>query len=145
MVVFARDELPSEEKLLRAQMKARNLPIALVFNNQPAREPGQHWLAIYGVSSASNGGAAAHNGGGLHINIELFDFNSLPQAEYSLHSNFKSIVHCSQVPFQSPNSALCVHYCLYFLFARLHGYSFPALISRLTHHNVHPRTPDEHV
>ena len=38
MGVFARDELPSEEELLRAQMQFDNRPFALVFNNQPASE-----------------------------------------------------------------------------------------------------------
>ena len=42
MGVFARDELPSEEELLRAQMQFDNRPFAFVFNNQPASAQGQH-------------------------------------------------------------------------------------------------------
>ena len=74
MGVFAHDELPSEEKLLRAQMQDGNLPIALVFNNQLANEHGHHWLAIFGVSSAAKGGvdaAAQNDGGGLHIKLNF--------------------------------------------------------------------------
>ena len=100
MGVFARDELPSEHGLLQAQMQSGNRHLALVFNNKPANEHGQHWLAIYGVTAASRGGAsaaAAQNSGGSghHINIEFFDSYALPPAAYSLHSNFKSISHFS--------------------------------------------------
>ena len=36
--VFVRDELPSEEELLQAQIKSGlRLPFALVFNNHPAK------------------------------------------------------------------------------------------------------------
>ena len=144
MGVFARDELPTEHEFLQDQMKrCDNRPFALVFNNQPKSEPGQHWLAIYGVAAPSKGGAALNSGGGLHIEIEFFDSYALPPAAYSLHSQFKSIVHFSKVSLQSPSSALCGHYCLYFLFARSHGLSFPLIISRLA--QQHPRTPDAHV
>ena len=40
MGVFALDELPSEEELLRPrQMQSGNLPFAFLFNNQLASEP----------------------------------------------------------------------------------------------------------
>ena len=51
MGVFASDELPSDEELLRAQMQYCNRPFAFVFNNQPASEPEQHWLANYGKAA----------------------------------------------------------------------------------------------
>ena len=150
MGVFARDKLPSDEELLRAQMLSGNQPFAFVFNNQPASEPGQHWLAIYGKAAPLGGGSLAAatqtsvgGRGGLHIDIEFFDSYALPPAAYSLHSHFKSISQFSQHPLQSPSSALCGHYCLYFLFARSHGYSFTAIISQLA--QQHPRTPDAHV
>ena len=153
MGVFARDELPSKEELLQAQMQSVNRPFAFVFNNQPASEPGQHWLAIYGKAAPLGGGSlaaatkfSAGGRGGLYIDVEIFDSYSMPPAAYSLHSHFKRISHFSQHSLQSPSSALCGHYCLYFLFARSHGYSFPAIISRpAQHYNVNPRTPDEHV
>ena len=76
---FARDELPSEEELLRTQMQSGNLPFALVFNNQPASEPCQHWLAIYGKAAPLEGGSlaaatqtSAGGRGGLHIDVEFF-------------------------------------------------------------------------
>ena len=148
MGVFARDEVPSEKELLRpTQMQFDNRPFAFVFNNQPASEPGQHWLAIYGSAAPLRGGSLAAatqtSIGGLHIDVEFFDSYALPPATYSLHSHFKSISHFSQHPLQSPSSALCGHYYLYFLFARSHGLSFPFIISRLAQH--HPRPPDAHV
>ena len=130
--VFARDELPSEQELLRAAAAARL--IALVFINQPASEPGQHGLAIYGT-------AAKPGGSGLdHVDIEFFDSYALPPSSYALHTHFKRISDFSKLPLQSPSSALCGHYCLYFLFARSHGLSFHAIITQ--HHS---RTPDEYV
>ena len=149
MGVFARDELPSEEELLRVQMQSGNRSFAFVFNNQPASEPGQHWLAIYGKAAPLGGGSlaaatqtSAGGRGGLHIDVEFSDSYAMPPAAYSLHSHFKLISHFSRHPLQSPSSALCGHFCLYFLFARSHGYSFPGIISRLAQH---PRTPDAHV
>ena len=149
MGVFARDELPSEEELLRAQMQFDNRPFAFVFNNQPASEPGQHWLAIYGRAAPLGGGSLAAatqtsvgGRGGRHIDVEFFDSYAMPPAAYSLHLHFKSISNFSQHPLQLPSSALCGHYCLYFLFARSHGLSFPLIISRLAQH---PRTPDAHI
>ena len=136
--VFARDELPSEEKLLQAQAKSGlHLTFALVFNNQPASEPGQHWLAIFGMAAATagDGSVAVQNGGGLHI--EFFDSYALPPATYSLHTHFERIAHFSQHPLQLPSSALCGHSCLYFLFARSQGYTFAFIITRLAHHSVH--------
>ena len=120
MGVFARDELPTEHEFLQDQMKrCDNLPFALVFKSQPKIEFGQHLLAIYGVAAPSKGGAgnaaaASYSGGGLHIEIKFFDSYALPPDAYSLHSQFKSIVHFSKVSLQSPSSALCGHYCLYF-------------------------------
>ena len=55
MGVFERDELSSEEELLRAQMQSGNRLFAFVFNNQPASDPGQHWLAIYGRAAPLGG------------------------------------------------------------------------------------------
>ena len=79
--VFACDELPSEQELLRAQMQAGNLPIALVFNNQPASEPGQHWLAIY----------ACHQ----QLKVSLL-LNTA--ASFTLTLNFLILMHCLQPP-----------------------------------------------
>ena len=74
--VFARDELPSEQELLRKQQATSNRPFALVLNNQPASEPGQHWLAIYGAAAPAGAGRAlrgsAAAAAGLHIEIEFF-------------------------------------------------------------------------
>ena len=102
MGVFARDELPSEEELLRAQMQSGNRPFAFVFNNQLASEPGQHWLAIYGRAAPLRGGSLAaatqtsvSGKGGLHIDVEFFDSYAMPPAAFSLHSHFKSISHFS--------------------------------------------------
>ena len=98
MGVFARDELPSEEELLRAQLQSGNRHFAFVFNNQPASEPGQHWLTIYGKAAPLVGGSlaaatqtSAGGRGGLHIDVEFFDYYAMPPAAYSLHSHFKRI------------------------------------------------------
>ena len=112
--VFAPDELPSEEELLRTQMQSGNLPFALVFNNQPASQPGQHWLAIYGKAAPLGGGSlaaatqtSAGGRGGFHIDVKFFDSYALPPAAYSFHSNFKSIVHFYKIRFNRL-ALLCV-------------------------------------
>ena len=94
--VFARDEPSSEQELLRNQWQPSNRPFALVLNNQPASEPGQHWLAIYGAAAPGAEAAALKRGGAacvrLHIEIEFFDSYALPQSAYSLHSALPSVV-----------------------------------------------------
>lgn len=90
--VFARDELPD--------LKQERRPFALVLNTDPRSKPGQHWLAIF----------ASLNGP-----IELFDSFGLSPSSYGLA--YLSPTH-SRIQLQSPFSAYCGHYCIYFIYKR---------------------------
>ena len=93
--VFARDELPDLIKQER--------PFALVLNTDPRSKPGQHWLALFAPPEGQ---------------FELFDSFGMPPATYGLaHLN---PIH-SRISLQSPTSAYCGHYCIYFLYLRSHS------------------------
>ena len=103
--VFARDQIPDDLNSKR--------PFALVLNTDPADKPGQHWLAMYGPTTGP---------------IELFDSYALPPSLYGLNS---FALTYSRTPLQSPSSAVCGHYCLFFLYIRSHCNSFNAIIRHL--------------
>jgi hypothetical protein len=103
--VFARDQLPDDLNSRR--------PFALVLNTDPADKPGMHWLAMYGPAKGP---------------IELFDSYALPPSLYALNT---FALTYSRTPLQSPTSAVCGHYCLYFLYIRSHGHSFNTIIRHL--------------
>ena len=129
MGVFARDELPSKQKLLQTKKKSGNLPFTHVINSQPANEPGQHWLAIYGKPAPLESSSVAAQNVGLLNYIEFVYFYALPPNAYSLPTHFKSISNYLQLPLQLTHSFLSGHYFLYFLFIYSHIYTFPSNIS----------------
>jgi len=99
--VFARDELPDLSRVPR--------PFALVLNTDPHDKPGQHWLAIYGPRNGR---------------LELFDSFGMPAAYYKLDT---LDLHYHNVAYQSLDSALCGHYCLFFIYLRSHNHSFDSV------------------
>ena len=103
--VFARDKLPDDLNSKR--------PFALILNSDPSDKPGQHWLAMYGPATGP---------------IEFFDSYALPPSVYALNT---FALTYSRTPLQSPTSAVCGHYCLFFLYIRSHGNSFQTIIRHL--------------
>ena len=103
--VFARDQLPHDLNSKR--------PFALVLNTHPADKPGQHWLAMYGPATGP---------------IELFDSYALPPSLYGFNSFGLTY---SRTPLQSLSSAVCGHYCLYFIYIRSHSNLFNNIIRHL--------------
>ena len=87
--VFARDELPNLNKERR--------PFALVLNTDPSSKPGQHWLALFGPKEGP---------------IEIFDSFGLHTSSYGLAYLLPTY---SLIQLQSSFSALCGHYCIFFL------------------------------
>ena len=87
--VFARDELPDVNKERR--------PFALVLNTDPRSQPGQHWLALFSPKEGP---------------IEIFDSFGLPPSSYGLANLLPTY---SLIQLQSFFSALCGHYCIFFL------------------------------
>ena len=118
--VFVRDELPNEEELLQAARTrfVLHLPFALVFNNQPASEPGQHWLAIFGMA-AEGGSVDAQNGGGGGLHIEFFTLMLClqPHIHCTRISNVSSTFHSVRF---NRLALLCVVtiVCIFYLLAR---------------------------
>ena len=90
--VFARDKLPD--------LMYERRPFALVLNTDPRSKPGQHWLAIFGP---------------LYGPLELFDSFGISPSSYDLANLFPT--H-SRIQLQNPFSALCGHYCIYFIYKR---------------------------
>ena len=89
--VFARDELPD---LIHMQR-----PFALVFNTDPSKKPGQHWLSIFGPNEGP---------------LEFIDLFGMPPSYYRLIYLFiYSLISC-----QSFASDLCGNYTFYFIYHR---------------------------
>ena len=87
--VFTRDELPNLNKERR--------PFALVLNTDPRSKPGQHWLALFGPKKGP---------------IEIFDSFGLHPSSYGLAYLLPTFSH---IQLQSAFSALCRHYCIFFI------------------------------
>ena len=94
--VFARDELPDVNKERR--------PFALVLNTDPRSKPGQHWLAHIGPKEGP---------------IEIFDSYGLHPFSYGLSY---ILITYFLIQLQFSFSALCGHYCIFFLNQRLNSH-----------------------
>jgi hypothetical protein len=105
--VFARDELCDDLNSMS--------PFALVLNTDPADKPDKHWLAINGPAKGPN---------------EVFDSYALPLSVDGLNPFALSY---SRTPLQSLTSAVCGHYCIYFLYISFHDLSFNSIILHLKH------------
>ena len=105
--VFARDQVP---KLDRSQRR----PFALIVNTDPSDKPGTHWLAFF----ASADPRAAP--------LEMFDSYGLSPNMHAL-AHLAPCIYSSSVSYQSLDSSVCGHYCLFFLFNRAHGVSYQAV------------------
>ena len=113
--VFARDQVPP---LDRAQRR----PFALVVNTDPADKPGAHWLAFF----ASADGATAEP-------LEMFDSYGLSPDMHSL-AHLAPRIYSLSTSYQSLDSSVCGHYCLFFLFNRAHGLSYFTIERMLRSH-----------
>lgn len=93
---------------------------AIIVNSDKAKDPGQHWLAIFKEYDSDN--------------IEFFDSCNMPLSFYDksiknfleLHS--KNIVR-NQKRYQSAFSATCGEFCIYYLVHRVNGYRFIDLMN----------------
>ena len=104
--VFACDELPDLTREIR--------PWCLILNTDPKDKPGTHWLALYAFSARS---------------IELLDSFGFSPSMYSL--DFLDFFH-SSYSFQSPNTFVCGHYCIIYIYLRSHNYLIYDIVDMLT-------------
>ena len=105
--VFARDQIPS--------LNSIKFPSCFVSNTDPCTSPGSHCVAFY-LNSPND--------------IEFF-------CSYGMHPSVYGftipITHYNTTQFQSFDSNVCGHYCIYFLYVR--SRSNQALDSMFNHSN----------
>ena len=104
--VFACDELPDFTCEIR--------PWCLILNTDPIDKRGTHWLALYAPSARS---------------IQLFDSFGFSPSMYSL--DFLDPLH-SSYSLQSPNTSVCGHYCIVYIYLRSHNYLLYDIFDLLT-------------
>ena len=110
--MFARDYVPKAD---RRQLR----PFALVFNSDPADQPGTHWLAFYEPAEPQESP------------LEMFDSYGMSH-KADAFSHLASRIRYSDVTYQSLDSSVCGHYCLFYLFHRTHGFSYEPIEQRST-------------
>lgn len=97
--VFPRDKLPSYKEGV------------YVINTDPAGKPGEHWVAIYSSPSC----------------VEYFDsYGGDPSI--ALRRWWKKTWIANPIPLQSPLSAVCGQYCIYFLLHRARGIDMSTIL-----------------
>ena len=104
--VFARDELPDFAREIR--------PWCLILNTDPKDQPGTHWLAFYALLSGDN---------------ELFDSFGFAPSMYSL--DLLDPLN-SSYSFKSPNTSVCGHYCIVYIYLSSHNYLLSGIVHLLT-------------
>ena len=89
---------------------------ALVINTDPSTKPGEHWIAVF----IKNGSA------------EYFDSYGSDPPKW-LKKYWKNVMWTSNpVPLQSPLSAVCGQYCVYYLLHKARGYDMNSLLLNFT-------------
>ena len=107
--VLACDELNS--------FNPKKYPIALVVNSKPSSHPGEHWVSLFSASSRSP--------------INMFCSYGLGIEAYSQHfqdfvdRHGRGIIQNNVL--QSPNSAVCGQYAIYFLWKRVNSYTLASV------------------
>ena len=94
--VFARDELPN--------LNQERRPFALVLNTESRSKPGQHRLALFGLKDRP---------------IGIFDSFGLHFSSYGLAYLLPTF---SSIKLQFAFSALCGHYCIFFINQRFNNH-----------------------
>lgn len=111
---FALDEIPPKHRLPR-------LPVSLIVNLDPARDEGSHWVALY----VPNASAALY-----------WDSYALPTPE-PIRAFLREFPNVQQnkKTYQSLDSNVCGHYCIFFLYSLSNGCTFPKL-TRILNQNL---------
>lgn len=103
--VFSADEAPA-----RLPNNLASYPCAYVVNTDVSSEPGRHWVACFASSPSSV--------------VEFFDSYGKPPWAYP-NIRFpvvqRRVLRAFTTSFQSPNSLVCGHYCVYYLCCRASG------------------------
>lgn len=126
--VYASDRLPQHVPFY---------PCAMVWNTDPARRPGQHWVAVYIETPGGD--------------IDYFDSYGLPPLLPSfqrfIFTNLNLEIgrqqrqrrqrglyyHFNPVTFQGMDTSVCGHYCLFFLLLRCQRWPMTYILNALPH------------
>lgn len=93
----------------------RNIPVNnfLICNTDSSSGPGQHWFVLFRYSVSE---------------LECFDSLGVgdDRQTFLRSVKFRGIreLHYNQSPVQLPTSTTCGHFCLFFIFERLHNLDF---------------------
>ena len=93
----------------------RNIPVNnfLICNTDSSSGPGQHWFVLFRYSVSE---------------LECFDSLGVgdDRQTFLRSVKFRGIreLHYNQSPVQLPTSTTCGHFCLFFIFQRLHNLDF---------------------
>jgi len=104
---------------LQAKYKQNiKLPLVLIINTDPDFEPGSHWVALYKCVTGQ---------------LEFFDsygdqISSFNSSYFGFLRQLNPIENCKRI--QSLHSKSCGKYCLYYLYKRIQGCAFNAIISK---------------
>lgn len=87
-------------------------PGAYVLNTAPACHPGKHWIALYLTEDE----------------VDYFDsYGGEPTKKLKRWVKARTWT-CNPVPLQSPLSAVCGQYCIYYLFHCARGLDLPVIL-----------------
>jgi len=106
--VFASDRLPT---------LITSFPSCLVANTDPHNQPGTHWVAFNFISPTE---------------LEFFDSFGMHPFVYGFNLDYK--VHFNEHQIQSFDSAVCGHYCIYFLYQRARSLDLVSICKNLLRH-----------
>lgn len=85
---------------------------AYVINTDSSKEPGEHWVAVYGTP----------------YHVEYFDsYGGDPSIKFQRWWRKKSW-SANPIPLQSPLSAVCGQYCLFYLLHRARGIDMTTML-----------------
>jgi hypothetical protein len=105
--VYAADSVPS----------VLECPSCLVVNTDPARRPGEHWVAYYAKTPTD---------------VEFFDSYGLPVDAYPHIRLPYKITKQNVVSLQAMDSIACGHFCIYYLCMRAQGITLDRVAKRLS-------------
>lgn len=116
LAVFASDELPR---------RIKSYPACFVCNVDKSTEPGSHWLAFYLPSPDV---------------VEFFDsYGNEPayfQGPISNYVSHFSRMMCNPITLQSPVTAVCGQYCVFYLHGRCRGKTMKTILSEFVAENL---------
>jgi len=112
--VYSRDTLPkitSEQKY----------PFGLIVNTDRARDPGEHWLAIWAESPDKATFFDSFGKPALFYGMEIDDF---------LSKHFTQPFDFNNIQLQHPSSDMCGMFCIFFLFYMCKGLSLREIVTK---------------